>query len=132
MMLETLQGREQCLAVDKWHAHISVGPELLCAIHDKSYGLIKQFRIEQFKAGKLDVLIDCHEQKNFSVAGDLFRAFFENEFPGLFDINVKPLQKENVGSTSDKHIYFVQHIEQRAMERVIGPMRGQRGSHLTH
>jgi phenylacetate-CoA ligase len=112
MMLEKLQGREQCLAVDKRHARISVGPELLCTIHDKSYGMIKQFRIEQFKAGELDVLIDCHEPRNFTAASDLFKAFFEREYPGLFDINVKQIENEKIKKTTDKHLYFIQHIKQ--------------------
>jgi phenylacetate-CoA ligase len=109
MMLDRLQGREQSLAIDKEHAKVSVGPELLCTIHDKSYQLIKQFRIEQRKAGELEVFINTHEGKSFADASRLFVLFFENIFPGLFDIKVSQL----VGAckATDKHLYFVQHLK---------------------
>lgn len=112
MMIKNLRGREQCLAVDKRNSRISVGPELLCTIHDKSYGMIKQFRIEQHEAGKLDVLIRCHKPGDFSTAGNLFQAFFKKTYPNSFNINVKQLPHETNSGNRDKHLYFVQHIKQ--------------------
>ena len=111
MMIEKLQGREQSLAIDKRNARISVGPELLCTIHDKSYQLIKRFRIEQRIAGELDVLISTHEERDLSAASQMFKAFFEREYPRLFDINVRQFDKDQGSKNTDKHLYFIQHIK---------------------
>lgn len=62
-----VQGREQCVAITKNHGRVSVGPELLCTLHDKSYGRIKQFQIIQKEAGKLELLVKTQDQKDFTM-----------------------------------------------------------------
>jgi hypothetical protein len=50
-MWKEIRGREQSMAVAQNRSRASVGSELLCTLHDKAYGKIKQSHIRQEKGG---------------------------------------------------------------------------------
>lgn len=108
---EKIQGREQHQAIPKNGRHISVGPELLCTLHDKSYGKIKQFQIEQKKPGELIIYISTHYKKDFENAKVYFNKFFNEQFPGMFDINVVHRSDSKTLKSTEKHLYFIQHVK---------------------
>jgi len=110
-ILEELRGREQFLAIDKNNAKISIGPELLCTIHDRSYRKIKRFWIEQFKAGDLEIYLEINKSTKFEDASYLFKNFFQKTYPGLFNIKVNSFENGNRNNSSDKLLYFIQHVK---------------------
>jgi len=109
-MWKMIQGREQSIAIAKNGGKISVGPELLCTLHDKSYGDIRQFQIVQTTKGKLEIHVTPIEEQGFSKAKDYFVRFFDEHFPGMFDIEIVLRETGEDLKSPEKHLYFVQRI----------------------
>lgn len=110
-MIEGLSGREQSVAYDKNGAHINIGPELLCTIHDQSFKKLKQFKIEQHKVGELTFFIEPHDMTCFDDLKDQFEHFFNGLYPNQFKTSINPLVFDSITAGSDKKLYFVQHIK---------------------
>jgi phenylacetate-CoA ligase len=109
-MWKTIRGREQSVAIAKNGGRVSVGPELLCTLHDKSYGEVRQFQIRQVKKGELEIHITPHRRDGFPKARDYFIRIFNEQFPGMFDVRVIARETAREGKNPEKHLYFVQGI----------------------
>ena len=108
-MWERLEGRGQALAVSKDGGRISIGPSLLCTIQDPAYGKIRQFEMEQRRAGEIIVRIVPHTAGDAAQVTAYIENAFAEQFPGRFDVEVL-LCEALVRSGSGKHRYFVQHL----------------------
>ena len=109
-MWEKIEGRGQAMAISKNGGRISIGPDLLCTIHDATYSKIQRFQIEQRRAGGLVIRVIPYDATDIAEIRDYFRRVFEEEYPGRFDITVESLEELEIGS-SGKHLYFIQHLE---------------------
>jgi len=109
-MWERIQGREQAIAISKKMEKISIGPDLLCTIFDKSFANIKQFKIVQQNVGELIFLVTPHEGSNIEEVTKYFKGIFDDRYPGGFDIVVQQ-PDENVLKRGDKHLYFKQYLD---------------------
>lgn len=109
-MWRKIRGRQQSVAIAKSGGRVSIGPELLCTLHDKSYGEIKQFQIKQVGKGELEIHITPRHQEGFTRARDYFIRFFDEQFPGMFNIKVIARETTLELKSSEKHLYFIQCI----------------------
>jgi hypothetical protein len=109
-MWKEIRGREQYVAVAQNQSRVSVGPELLCTLHDEAYGKIKQFQIRQEKAGQLDILVTTVRETDFGNVTKFFEQFFLDHYPGLFRVQVIHCKDTTHLTPGDKHLYFVQRL----------------------
>jgi len=107
-MWKNIQGRQQSVAITKSGGRVSVGPELLCTLHDRSYGEVKQFQIRQTRKGELEVSVESHRPEGFDKARRYFMHVFEEQFPNMFDVRVVARESAGELKSSEKHLYFVQ------------------------
>jgi phenylacetate-CoA ligase len=109
-MWREVQGREQSVAIARNGSRVSVGPELLCTLHEGAYGKIKQFHIRQEKVGQLDILVATLHRRDFGEVARFFERFFEDHFPGMFHIQVTGCTDAARLTQGGKHVYFVQRL----------------------
>ncbi|MBN1294579.1 MAG: phenylacetate--CoA ligase family protein [Candidatus Latescibacteria bacterium] len=107
VMWDLIEGRKPAMAMAKNGSAVSIGPQLLCTIHDDTYGKIKQFRFEQYEKGKLDIIVTLLNNSFLTTTNRYFTDLFEKHYPGLFEINVKLSSDQKDKS---KHLYFKQHL----------------------
>lgn len=110
-MWRTIHGRQQSVAVAKNRSRVSVGPELLCTLHDEVYGKIKQFQVRQERVGELDISVAPLDQKDLGEIATFFGRFFDDHFPGMFRIQVVHNRNPMDLTPGDKHLYFVQCLQ---------------------
>lgn len=106
-MWEKIEGRGQAIAIAKDGGRISIGPDLLCTIHDNTYGKIKQFGIKQQNAGELTIHVNPHKINDIIEIREYFERIFDEQFPRCFDIKVELKADLN---KSEKHQFFIQKI----------------------
>lgn len=109
-MWRDVQGREQSVAVAQNRGRVSVGPELLCTLHEQAYGKIKQFQIRQEKIGQLEILVTTLHEGDLGEVTRFFERFFDSHFPGMFRIRVTGNRDPACLTPGDKHVYFVQRL----------------------
>lgn len=117
-----IEGRGQALAVAKNRGLVPIGPDLLCTIHDKTYGKIRQFGIEQRHVGELTVKVVPYEYSAMSEIREYFKRVFVDQFPGNFDVKVDQVEKLTL-SKSEKHLYFIQRIEAKTLPVTHDPFQ---------
>jgi phenylacetate-CoA ligase len=108
-LLSSFEGRGQSVAIAKDNSHIPIGPLLLCTLHDKAYGKIKYFQIEQRRVGELIIWVLPHMKNNFNDIANMFTNIFAKRFPQKFYIKVKMHAGNYEHNRSLKHRFFVQH-----------------------
>ena len=109
-MWEKIEGRVQAVAIAKNGGRISIGPDLLCTIFDRTYMKIKQFKIEQRRVGELTFRVIPHKNSDIIEIRQFFKRIFNEQFPGSFDVKVERLEESDLDQR-DKHLYFIQHVE---------------------
>jgi len=111
-MWEKIEGRRQAMAVAKNGGRVTIGPALLCAIHDETYGKIRQFEIEQRRVGELTVHVVPYQDCDVVEIREYFERVFADQFPGSFDVKVELFEKLELSKTG-KHQYFIQRIRRK-------------------
>lgn len=109
-MWKRIEGRGQAVAVAKNGGHVSIGATLLCTLHDRTYGKIKQFGIEQLRVGELTINVVPHESSDILEIREYFKRVFAQQFPRMFDVRVKQFDDAGFSKKTVKHLYFVQHV----------------------
>lgn len=106
-MWEKIEGRGQFVAVTKNGDHVSIGPELLCTIHNRTYGRIRQFQIEQHRVGELTIRVVPSISSDVLEIQEYFKRFFAEQYPRSFNVKVERLTKR-----TQKHLYFIQNLNE--------------------
>ena len=109
-MWEKIKGRGQHVAVAKNSSRVSIGPGLLCTLHDTTYGKIKQFEIEQRRVGELIVRVVPLQAGDLQEVEVYLRQALAERFPGMFDVQVELPDNAETSRQTQKHRYFVQHL----------------------
>ena len=109
-MWEKIEGRGQHVAVAKNNSRVSIGPGLLCTLHDTTYGKIKQFEIEQRRVGELIVRVVPLRADDLQEVEAYLRRALTERFPNMFDVQVKLMDSAETSRRTQKHRYFVQHL----------------------
>ena len=109
-MWERIEGRGQAMAISKNGGRTSIGPDLLCTIHDTTYSKVQRFQIEQRCAGELLVRVIPYDATDIAEIQEYFKRVFAEQYPGSFDVAVESLEEIEI-SSSGKHLYFVQRLE---------------------